>query len=97
MEESKKAQEEKIQEKLREFYAKIQELEAKAKELRADLDIKIDEQIDGLKEKNTKLYDTLQDLKYSSTAALHDVKEGFNRAAEALHEAIKKASHHFKG
>lgn len=95
--ESKKAQEEKIQAKLREFYAKIQEMEVKAKELRADLDLKIDEQIEDLKEKNAKLCDTLQDLKYSSTAAFHDVKEGFNKAAEALHEAIKRASHHFKG
>ena len=95
--EDKNAQEEKIQEKFREFYAKIQELETKAKELRVELDTKIDEQIGDMKENNTKLYTTFQELKLSSEAAFHDVKEGLNKAAEALHEAIKKATYHFKG
>lgn len=94
--EAKKKNEDKIQAKLREFYAKLQELEAKAKELRADLDDKIDEQIVDLKEKNAKLYDTFQDLKLSSSAAFHDVHDGLEKAAAALREAIRKASYHFK-
>lgn len=88
---------ENTQDKLHEFYAKIQEMEAKAKELRAELDIKIDEQMNDLKEKKGALYTTYQDLKFSSSAAFHDVREGLNKAAEALNEAIKKASNQFKG
>ncbi len=84
------------QDKLQELYARIQEMEAKAKELRAELEVKIDEEIKGVKEKNGKLYNTYQDLKVSSGAALHDVREGLNKAAEALNEAIKKASGQFK-
>lgn len=94
--EAKKKNEDKIQAKLREFYAKLQELEAKAKELRADLDDKIGEQVVDLKEKNAKVHDTFQDLKFSSSAAFHDIRDGFEKAADALREAIRKASHHFK-
>ncbi len=91
-----KAKEEKIQAKLKEYYAKLQELEGKAKELRAEMELKIDAEIKELKEKNTKLYDTFQDLKSSSSSAFVDIRDGFDKATSALHEAIKKASHHFK-
>lgn len=87
---------ENTQDRLREIYTVIQEMEAKAKELRAELEVKIDEEIKGMKEKNGKLYHTLQDLKQSSGEALKDVREGLNKAAEALGEAIKNASGHFK-
>lgn len=92
-----KINEEKIQAKLKEYYAKLQELEGKAKELRAEMELKIDAEIEELKEKNTKLYDTFQDLKSSSSSAFVDIREGFDKATSALHEAIRKASHHFKG
>ncbi|MFP4091403.1 MAG: hypothetical protein ACLFUB_06270 [Cyclobacteriaceae bacterium] len=79
-------------ERLNELYQRIKEFEAKAKDLRAELD----EEIEGIKNKDSKLYHSLEDLKYSSSAAFHDVRQGFEKAAEALKEAIKKASYHFK-
>lgn len=79
-------------ERLQELYAKIKEFEEKAKELRNELD----DELNGLKEKDGKLYRQLEDLKFSSSAAFHDIRQGFEKAADALREAIKKASYHFK-
>lgn len=79
-------------ERLQELYAKIKEFEQKAKELRSELD----DELNGLKDKDSQLYRQLEDLKYSSSAAFHDIRQGFEKAADALREAIKKASYHFK-
>lgn len=79
-------------ERLQELYAKIKEFEEKAKELRNELD----DELNGLKEKDSKLYKQLEDLKYSSSAAFHDIRQGFEKASDALREAIKKATYHFK-
>mgnify|MGYP001083685140 CR=1 FL=1 len=79
-------------ERLQELYDKIKEFESKAKELRSELD----DELDGLKEKDSQLYRQLEDLKFSSTAAFHDIRQGFEKAADALREAIKKAGYHFK-
>ena len=68
-------------------YGKIKELEDKAKQLRAELDTKLEEQ---------KLQGTYQDVKQSSKAAIYDIRQGVEQASTALSEAIKKASHHFK-
>ena len=65
-------------------YGKIKELEDKAKQLRAELDSKVDEE------------GKLEDVKYASKAAYHDIRQGVEQATAALGEAIKKASHHFK-
>jgi len=84
--------EDQSKERLREMYAKIKEFEEKAKELRSELD----NEINGLKEKDSPLYRHLEDLKFSSAAAFHDIRQGFEKASEALREAIKKAGYHFK-
>ena len=42
------------------------------------------------------MYKSLEDLKYSSTAAFYDIRQGVEKAADALRDAIKKASYHFK-
>ena len=68
-------------------YGKIKELEDKAKQLRAELDSKIDEQAQEGK---------FEDMKYASKAAFHDIRRGVEQATNALGEAIKKASYHFK-
>ena len=69
-------------------YGKIKELEDKAKQLRAELDTKLEEQ---------KLQGTYEEVKQSSKAAIHDIRQGVEQASSALSEAIKKATHHFKG
>jgi len=79
-------------ERLQDLYAKIKEFEDKAKELRRELD----DELNGLKEKDSKLYRQMEDLKHASAAAFHDVRQGFEKASDALQEAIKKASYHFK-
>lgn len=77
-------------------YGKIKELETKAKQLRAELDGKLEGQKGDLKDKNGKLYETYDDVKHSSKAAFHDIREGVEKASNALSEALKKASYHFK-
>lgn len=67
-------------------YGKIKELEDKARQLRAELDGKLNEDQSG----------TYQDMKYASRAAFHDIREGVTQASAALSEAVKKASYHFK-
>lgn len=79
-------------ERLQELYAKVKAFEQKAKELRLELD----EELNGLKDKDSKLYRQLEDLKFSSSAAFYDIRQGFEKAADAIHEAIKKAGGHFK-
>ena len=68
-------------------YGKIKELEDKAKQLRAQLDDKLEEQ---------PLQDTYHDVKQSSRAAAQDIRQGVEQASSALSEAIKKATNHFK-
>ncbi len=86
------SREEQSKDRLQEIYAKVKEFEQKAKELRAELD----EELNGLKERDSKLYRSYEDMKYSSAAAFHDIRQGFEKAADVLHEAIKKARYHFK-
>ena len=69
-------------------YGKIKELEDKAKQLRAQLDDTLEEQ---------SLQDTYQDVRHSSRAAIHDIRQGVEQASSVLSEALKKASRHFKG
>ena len=68
-------------------YGKIKELEDKAKQLRAQLDDKLEEQT---------LQDTYHGVKESSRAAAQDIRQGVEQASSALSEAIKKATNHFK-
>ena len=86
----------KARETLSEIYEKIKDLEAQAKKVRADLDEKLDEQMSDLKSKDSKVYQTLEDAKHASTAAFYDIRQGVEKASEALREALKKASYHFK-
>ena len=86
----------KAKEALSEIYEKIRELEDQAKKVRADLDEKLDEQMNDLKNKDSKVYKTLEDAKHSSTAAFYEIRQGVEKASEAMREAIKKASYHFK-
>jgi predicted nuclease with TOPRIM domain len=88
----KKESNEKTRERLSELYDQVKEFEARAKELRAELD----EEIEGIKNKDGELYRSLEDLKYASSAAFYDVRQGFEKAADAIRDALKKASHHFK-
>lgn len=78
------------------LYGKVKELEDKAKQLRVELDRKMEEQVNDLKEKNTKAYDTYEDVKHASNAAFYDIRKGVEEASSALSEAIRKASYHFK-
>jgi len=80
------------QDRLREIYAKIKDFEGKAKELRNELD----HEIEGLRDKDSKLYRQFEDVKYASTAAFYEIRQGFEKASDSLREAIKKAGHHFQ-
>ncbi|MEQ9442182.1 MAG: hypothetical protein RIG62_24285 [Cyclobacteriaceae bacterium] len=86
----------KAREALNEIYGKIKDLESQAKQVRSELDEKLEEQMSDLKNKDSKVYQNLEDLKHSSTAAFYDIRQGMEKASEALREAIKKASYHFK-
>lgn len=88
--------ESKAREALHEIYDKIKDLEDQAKKVRSELDEKLDAQMSDAEGKDSKLYQTYEDLKHSSTAAFFDIRQGMEKASDALREAIKKASYHFK-
>ncbi len=73
-------------------YGKIKELEEKARQLRTELDNKI-QQPGG---PDGQQHDAYEDIKYASKAAIHDIRQGVEQASSAMSEAIKKASHHFR-
>ena len=68
-------------------YGKIKDLEDKARQLRAELDDKISDPANE---------DKLEDIKFASKAAVHDIRQGVEKASAALGEALKKASYHFR-
>lgn len=86
----------KAREALGDIYEKIKELEDQAKKLRVELEEKLDGEMTDLKSKDSKFYKTLEDAKHSGTAAFYDIRQGVEKASEAMREALKKASYHFK-
>ncbi|MBK1724174.1 hypothetical protein [Thiocystis violacea] len=81
--------------KLDQLNAEIGVLEAKAKVAGADANVKYDEYLSTLKEKQAAASARLEELRESSGDAWQDIRDGASQAADALGEALKSAKSKF--
>ena len=86
---------EKLKDKLDEWDADIDELEARAQKTTADLKFELEDQITSLKLKRDIAKVKLSELMDAGEEAWEDIKEGADEAWASLKEAIEKARSHF--
>ena len=86
---------EKFKNKLDEWDADIDELEAQAQKTRADLKFELEDQITSLKVKRDIAELKLSEIKDASEEAWEDFKTGAEEAWGDLKDAIEKARSHF--
>jgi nucleotide-binding universal stress UspA family protein len=94
--EKRKAYQEKIENQLKEWAAKIDELKAKAEKSKAEVKIKYLEQIQELKSKQETVKQKLHELRESGDEAWGDFKEGVEDALGEMKKALKRAVSRFK-
>ncbi len=86
----------KLAAQLKEWSAKIDELESKANAAKADVKAGYENQIKQLKDKQDAAKQRLQELKGSSTDAWDTLKAGAEKAWADLHNAVQAAKEKFK-
>lgn len=87
---------EKREAQLREWKAKLEQLQAKADQATADAKIQYQQEVDKLRGQFGSLQSRLSELKSSSDAALGDMKSGFQSAWNEFSAALKQASARFE-
>ena len=96
MSETRDAYVKKTKAKLDEWNAEITKLEAKAKQHEADVQMKIEEQIETLKKKRKSTEEDLDKLRQAGEIAWEDLKTGVENAASSLGDAIRSAQSRFR-
>jgi len=85
----------KLKEKLDEWDADIDELEARAQNTKTELEFEIKDQITALKVRRDIMKLKLNEIRDSSEEAWEDIKVGAEEAWADVKEAMKKAKSHF--
>ncbi len=86
----------KLAAQLKEWSVKIDELEARARSARADMETEYEKQIGQLKEKRDEATKKFQELKGSSAEAWDTLKSGAESAWAEMKNAITTAKEKFK-
>ena len=86
---------EKLKDKLDEWDADIDELEASAKKTTTDLKSEFKDQLASLRVKRDLAKLKLSEIMDSSEEAWEDIKDGADEAWNSLKDAIEKAQSHF--
>jgi len=86
----------KIKAKIDELDAKIDQLEARVRSAGADMKVKYDDQIAEIRGRRDKARQKLQTAKEASGGAWKEMKEGVDKAVDALKEAYERAKKHFE-
>ncbi len=86
---------EKLKDKLDEWDADIDQIEANAQKATADIKFELEDQITSLKVKRDLARLKLAELMDSGEEAWQDIKEGADEAWSSLKDAIEKARSHF--
>jgi len=86
----------KLAAQLKEWSAKVDELEAKAREAKAGVKTEYEKQIRQMKDKRDTAIQKLQELKDASTDAWDTVKAGSETAWADLKNAVNAAKERFK-
>ena len=85
----------KLKEKLDEWDADIDELEARAQNTKTELEFEIKDQITALKLRRDIMKLKLNEIRDSSEEAWEDIKAGAEEAWADVKDAMKKAKSHF--
>jgi predicted RNase H-like nuclease (RuvC/YqgF family) len=85
----------KLKEKLDEWDADIDELEARAQNTKTELEFEIKDQITALKVRRDIMKLKLNEIRDSSEEAWEDIKAGAEEAWADVKDAMKKAKSHF--
>ena len=86
---------EKCKAQLDQLNAKVDLLQANAKEAGADARIKYEQELDQIREKREATRSKLDELQSASEDAWQDVKAGFERSWNAFSESVKRAVQRF--
>jgi hypothetical protein len=87
---------EKFKEKLDEWDNEIDELEARAQKVKADIKFEAEDQMTALRHKRDLARLKISEIKDASEEAWEDLKVGADDAWGSLKEAIEKAWSHYK-
>jgi DNA anti-recombination protein RmuC len=93
---TKEAYQRKVEAKLEEWDAQLDQLTAKVQQAKTDARSKLQGEIDSLKTQRTAMQDKLDELRNSSAAAWEDLKDGVEKAWGDISEALGKVVTHFK-
>ena len=94
--EDKELYREKFEAKLREIKARIELLEAKAAQVKAESKLEYQRHLDELRQKREVLRGRLDEFKTSGGEAWKDIRSGMERAADDLKQAVDKAMDKFR-
>ena len=94
--EEKKAYQEKYEAKLKEWKARIQLLEAKAEQVKAESKIEYQNMVQELKAKQQAMHGKLDELKASGESAWKEMRSGLEKAKDELKGALDRAVDRFK-
>jgi anti-sigma-K factor RskA len=95
--EDKKAYEELADAKIKEWNAKIQELQARADQARAEAKIRADSELRQTYQKKVELERKLEEMKHGGAEAWQTMKSGFEKAADDLKTAFDNARSRLEG
>jgi hypothetical protein len=96
MRDTRDAYVEKMKAKLDEWNADIAKLEAQAKQKEADARVSYQDQIETLKNRRNAAEEKLEKMRKGGSEAWSDLKEGLERAADSLSEALRSAQSRFR-
>ena len=87
---------EKLEAKFREVKARIELLEAKAAQVKAESKIEYQRHLDELRQKRDAMRSRLDEIKTTGGEAWRDIRAGMEKAADDLKEAVDKAMAKFR-
>ena len=91
----KEAYQEKLEAQLKEWSAKVKELQAKAGSAKADAKIELQKQLEGLHAKQEVAQEKLKEIKEASAAAWEKAKPGVEKAMTDLNSAWQRIKKQF--
>ena len=92
---NKEAYVEKLKAQLDEWNADLERMEAQARGAKADLKIKYDQQLTGLRQRQSEAKQKLEEVKAANNEAWEQLKQGTEDAWNRLKEAVTSAKSQF--
>jgi seryl-tRNA synthetase len=87
---------EKLEAKFKEMKARVELLEAKAAQVKAESKLEFQKHLDELRQKRDAVHGKLEEVKKSGGEAWKDLRSGMEKATEELKQAIDRAMDKFR-